>query len=259
MCVGGVVTLVVAGYFADAFIGTVSVFWLMLMAHSFFGGGSYTIIAPYMAEVWPAGLRASGMGLGYGVGNFGKIISPLGLALIVGGTHVITPEAAVDAMIPAMFFLAFWGGPGGGSVCGARDGNKGPLDRGDRRRARRAGANQGGGPVKSRPRHTCSGAVRRLPRAGLDQTLKVHSAPARVEQAGARQWRVWVVCHERTVWVGRCGTVREMKEGPSRPAVRCRSQATASCCRQERSLCHPLGAPQVQAVASQDQGGTRLV
>jgi putative MFS transporter len=80
----------------------------LLMAHSFFGGGSYTIIAPYMAEVWPAGLRASGMGLGYGVGNFGKIISPLGLALIVGGTNVIKPEASVDAMIPAMFFLAFW-------------------------------------------------------------------------------------------------------------------------------------------------------
>jgi cytochrome b len=28
-----------------------------------------------------------------------------------------------------------------------------------------------------------------------------------------------------------------MKEGPSRPAVRCRSQATASCCRQERWWC----------------------
>jgi hypothetical protein len=61
-----------------------------------------------MAEVWPAGSRASGMGLGYGVGNFGKIISPLGLALIVGGTNVIKPEASVDAIIPAMFFLAFW-------------------------------------------------------------------------------------------------------------------------------------------------------
>jgi len=107
-CLGGVATLIVAGYLADAFIGSVSVFWLMLMAHSFFGGGSYTIIAPYMAEVWPAGLRASGMGLGYGVGNFGKIISPLGLALIVGGTNVIKPEASVEAMIPAMFFLAFW-------------------------------------------------------------------------------------------------------------------------------------------------------
>ena len=108
MCLGGVVTLVIAGYYANAFIGTVSVFWLMLMAHSFFGGGSYTIIAPYMAEVWPAGLRASGMGLGYGVGNCGKIISPLGLALIVGGTNFIKPEASVEAMVPAMIFLAFW-------------------------------------------------------------------------------------------------------------------------------------------------------
>ena len=79
-----------------------------LMAHSFFGGGSYTIIAPYMAEVWPAGLRASGMGLGYGVGNCGKIISPLGLALIVGGSKFVKPAAAVGAMIPAMYFLAFW-------------------------------------------------------------------------------------------------------------------------------------------------------
>jgi putative MFS transporter len=107
-CLGGVVTLIVAGYLADVFIGSVSVFWLMLMAHSFFGGGSYTIIAPYMAEVWPAGLRASGMGLGYGVGNLGKIISPLGLALIVGGSDFIKPAATVGAIIPAMYFLAFW-------------------------------------------------------------------------------------------------------------------------------------------------------
>ncbi len=48
------------------------------------------------------------------------------------------------------------------------------------------------------------------------------------------QFRIGIVCHERAVCVQRCGTVREMKEGPSRPAVRCRSQATASCCRQER-------------------------
>jgi putative MFS transporter len=107
-CLGGVATLIVAGYLADAYIGSVSVFWLMLMAHSFFGGGSYTIIAPYMAEVWPAGLRASGMGLGYGVGNLGKIISPLGLALIVGASNFIKPEARVDALMPAMLFLGFW-------------------------------------------------------------------------------------------------------------------------------------------------------
>ena len=46
-----------------------------------------------------------------------------------------------------------------------------------------------------------------------------------------------VLCHEHHRSKRRCGTVREMKEGPSRPAVRCRSQATASCCRQERWWC----------------------
>jgi putative MFS transporter len=107
-CCGAVITLIGAGYLADAFIGTVSVFWLMLMVHAFFGGGSYAIIAPYMAEVWPAGLRASGMGLGYGVGNLGKIISPLGLALIVGASNFVKPAATIGAILPAMLFLAFW-------------------------------------------------------------------------------------------------------------------------------------------------------
>jgi putative MFS transporter len=107
-CVGAVMTLLGAGYWSHVMIGTVSAFWLMLMAHSFFSGGSYSIIAPYMAEVWPAGLRASGMGLGYGVGNLGKIVSPLGLALIVGGTDFVKPAASVSAILPAMFFLAFW-------------------------------------------------------------------------------------------------------------------------------------------------------
>jgi transposase len=34
------------------------------------------------------------------------------------------------------------------------------------------------------------------------------------------------------VW--RRGTVREMRDGPSEPAIRSRLQTTASCCRQER-------------------------
>jgi len=107
-CLGAVAMLIGAGYMSDMMIGSVSVFWLMLVGHAFFGGGSYAIIAPYMAEVWPAGLRASGMGLGYGVGNLGKIISPLGLALIVGGGNFLKPAASVTAILPAMFFLAFW-------------------------------------------------------------------------------------------------------------------------------------------------------
>jgi hypothetical protein len=58
-----------------------------------------------------------------------------------------------------------------------------------------------------------------------------------VALGGNRFGQARVVCHERAVCVQRCGTVREMKEGPSRPAVRCRSQATASCCRQKRWWC----------------------
>jgi putative MFS transporter len=34
-----------------------------------------------MTEIWPTRRRASGMGLAYGVGNSGKIVGPLGLAL----------------------------------------------------------------------------------------------------------------------------------------------------------------------------------
>src|ERR1035437_8960104 len=51
------------------------------------------------------------------------------------------------------------------------------------------------------------------------------------------QCRCWVVCHEHRRSKRRCATVREMKEGPSRPEVRFWSQATASCCREKRWWC----------------------
>jgi MFS transporter, putative metabolite:H+ symporter len=101
-------TLAVAGYAHDIYVGTVSVFFLLVLVNRFFGDGSYAIIGPYMAEVWPARLRASGMGFGYGVGNLGKIIGPLGLALIAGASDYISPKATLGALGPALLFLAFW-------------------------------------------------------------------------------------------------------------------------------------------------------
>jgi len=48
--------------------------------------------------------------------------------------------------------------------------------------------------------------------------------------------------------MGRLFLIRKPGQGPKRGVCH------------ERAVCvHPLGAPQVQAVASQDQGGTRLV
>src|SRR4029077_18888508 len=71
---------------------------------------SYAIIGPYLAEVWPNRLRASGMGFSYGVGNLGKIIGPLGLALVIGTSDYVSPKATLDAVFPALLFLSFWYG-----------------------------------------------------------------------------------------------------------------------------------------------------
>ena len=100
--------MALAGYLHDVFIGTVSVFFVLIMAQRFFGDASYAIIGPYIAEVWPNRLRASGMGFSYGVGNLGKIIGPLGLAIVVGASDYVSPKATVDAIFPALLFLSFW-------------------------------------------------------------------------------------------------------------------------------------------------------
>lgn len=50
------------------------------------------------------------MGFSYGIGNLGKIIGPLGLALIVGSSNYVSPKVTLDAIFPALLFLAFWYG-----------------------------------------------------------------------------------------------------------------------------------------------------
>jgi putative MFS transporter len=102
------VTMSAAGYLANVYIGTISLFYVMILAQSFFGSGNYAIVGPYMAEVWPSKLRASGMGLGYGFGNLGKFIGPAGLAVIAGSDNFVTPKATLDALIPAMNYFGFW-------------------------------------------------------------------------------------------------------------------------------------------------------
>ena len=92
-CLIATATMSLAGYLHDVYIGGVSVFYVMILAQSFFGSGNYAIVGPYMAEVWPSKLRASGMGLGYGFGNLGKFIGPAGLAVIAGSDNFVTPES----------------------------------------------------------------------------------------------------------------------------------------------------------------------
>jgi len=102
------VTMSLAGYWNDRFLGGFSVSYLMIMVQQFFGSGGYSIIGPYMAEIWPSRLRASRMGLAYGAGNLGKFIGPAGLAVIAGSSNFVSPQATADALIPAMNYFAVW-------------------------------------------------------------------------------------------------------------------------------------------------------
>jgi len=104
--------MVLAGYLHDVYIGTVSVFFVLVMATTFFSSATYSVAGPYMAEIWPTGLRASGMGFCYGVGNSGKILGPLGLALILGAGDPIKPAPNLAYLGPAFTYFACWFIPG---------------------------------------------------------------------------------------------------------------------------------------------------
>ena len=97
----GAALLVATSLTANAFIGGVSVFWLLLMATYFFVSGGFSVTVPYVAEIWPSRLRATGLGSAYGVGSLGTIVGPLGLGLVLG-----TSKVTVDAVFPAFCYLA---------------------------------------------------------------------------------------------------------------------------------------------------------
>jgi len=102
--------LVSAGYFHDVFIGSWSVFYMLLAAGSFFSSAIYTVVGPYMSEIWPTRLRSSGMGMSYGIGNLGgKVLGPAGLAVIMGAGDIIKPAAPNLVMLgPAFVYSACW-------------------------------------------------------------------------------------------------------------------------------------------------------
>jgi MFS transporter, putative metabolite:H+ symporter len=107
-CLTAAFFMFMAGYLHSVFIGGLSMSFLMILLQSFFGSGNYSIVGPYMGELWPARLRGSGMGLVYGVGNLGKFIGPAGLALIAGSSNYVKPQATLDALIPGFDYFASW-------------------------------------------------------------------------------------------------------------------------------------------------------
>jgi MFS transporter, putative metabolite:H+ symporter len=105
---GGMICIITAGLGHNVMFGSVSLFWLMIVFADFFYDGGFAVIGPYMAEVWPTRLRTTGMGSAYGFGGLGKIIGPLGLALMIGASDVIKPQATIAAIVPGFMYFAAW-------------------------------------------------------------------------------------------------------------------------------------------------------
>jgi putative MFS transporter len=110
VCGMAALLLVMQGYLYNVFIGPWSLFYILFVAQTFFSSAIYTVVGPYMSEIWPARLRSSGMGMSYGVGNLGgKVLGPAGLALIMGAGDIIKPAAPNLVMLgPAFVYFASW-------------------------------------------------------------------------------------------------------------------------------------------------------
>ena len=105
---GAAFFIILAGYNYNTMVMGVSAFWLILAVAMFFVDGGFAIVGPYAAEVWPSHLRTTGMGSAYGFGGIGKIIGPLGLAVIVGSSNFVKPDVPLTAIPMAFVYLGGW-------------------------------------------------------------------------------------------------------------------------------------------------------
>jgi len=107
-CLLAAMTTALAGYLHAIYIGAVPVFFVLLLLQGFFGNANSAISYPYMAEMWPSALRASGFGLVYGISNLGKFIGPAGLAVIIGASNYVSPKATLAGIVPGFNYFAVW-------------------------------------------------------------------------------------------------------------------------------------------------------
>ncbi len=99
------VAIAIAGFVGHGDLFGTSGFWIPLLAAFVFADGSFSVCALYSTEIWPSRLRGSGAGYGSLAGSVGKIIGPLGLALVAGSNSMVMPSATVHAIVPAFVFL----------------------------------------------------------------------------------------------------------------------------------------------------------
>jgi MFS transporter, putative metabolite:H+ symporter len=103
---GTAISLALAAYFHNDFVGAVPLFLVFLVAGALFFDGGFSSLAPYPAEIFPVQLSGRAVGLAQFANGVGKIVGPLCLALIAGADNLVHPQATASAVMPAFVFLA---------------------------------------------------------------------------------------------------------------------------------------------------------
>jgi putative MFS transporter len=103
---GIAISLGLAAYFHNDFVGSVPLFLVFLIVGALFFDGGFSNLGPYPAEIFPVQLSGRAVGLAQFANGIGKIVGPLCLALIAGADNFVHPHATASAVQPAFFFLA---------------------------------------------------------------------------------------------------------------------------------------------------------
>lgn len=103
---GAVVFLILAGMVGQGLLLRQDLFWLPFGFAFVLADSGFAVMGMYTSEIWPSQLRGRGSGVCYMAGSVGKIIGPLGLALMIGASSMLRPAATVSALLPAFTYLA---------------------------------------------------------------------------------------------------------------------------------------------------------
>lgn len=81
------------------------VFFVGVLITMIFGDGAFGILNAFGAEQFPNEVRATGLGLGYGIGATAKIFGPALMGVLVGGS-MIEQNVTIEAIPPAFYLFA---------------------------------------------------------------------------------------------------------------------------------------------------------
>lgn len=103
---GAAIFLLLAGLVGNGTLLTPDLFWLPFGFAFVLADSGFAIMGMYTSEIWPSRLRGRGSGFCYMAGSIGKIVGPLGLALMIGASNMLRPAATVSALFSAFAYLA---------------------------------------------------------------------------------------------------------------------------------------------------------